>query len=131
MEADPEGTWYTFERGAEKTTGHSGWADVWKRGYFGWEYKGPRKDLAAAYNQLLQYAGSLENPPLLVVSDIQTIVVHSNFTNTVKRVETFTLDDLLDPRKLSLLAWRLDGARAVPDGNHHGQRQAPVLTRSP
>ena len=64
-EADPEGEWYCFERGASKLSGGEGWADVWKRGFFGWEYKGKRKDLRAAYVQLQQYAVALENPPLL------------------------------------------------------------------
>ena len=27
-QADPEGAWYTFERGVHKTTGQQGWADV-------------------------------------------------------------------------------------------------------
>lgn len=36
-EADPFGTFYGFERGATKTTGGEGCADVWKRGHFGWE----------------------------------------------------------------------------------------------
>ena len=44
-DADPKGEWYAFERGATKTTGGEGWADVWKRDHFGWEYKGKRKDL--------------------------------------------------------------------------------------
>ena len=39
-DADPAGEWYAFERGATKSTGGEGWADVWKRGHFGWEYKG-------------------------------------------------------------------------------------------
>jgi hypothetical protein len=30
--ADPRGEWYAFEKGATKTTGGEGWADVWKRG---------------------------------------------------------------------------------------------------
>ena len=64
--ADPDGTFYTFQRGVAKTGGGKGWADVWHRGRFGWEYKGKHKDLAAAYQQLLQYRESLENPPLLV-----------------------------------------------------------------
>ena len=76
---------------------------MWKKGHFAWEYKGPRADLEAAYEQLLQYRESLENPPLLVVSDLQTIEVHTNFTNSVKRITTFTLDDLLDPDKLDQL----------------------------
>ncbi len=50
--ADPEGAWYTFERGARKTGGGHGWADVWMRGRFGWEYKGKHKDLVAATAQL-------------------------------------------------------------------------------
>jgi hypothetical protein len=106
-EADPTGDFYTFERGAEKTAGPTGggkgWADVWKKGHFAWEYKGPRANLDAAYEQLLQYRESLENPPLLVVSDLQTIQVHTNFTNSVKQVSTLTLDDLLDPEKLDQL----------------------------
>jgi hypothetical protein len=51
--ADPDGGEYTFERGVTKTTGGQGWADVWMRGHFGWEYKGKHKDLAEAYQQLL------------------------------------------------------------------------------
>jgi hypothetical protein len=63
-DADSTGEWYAFERGATKTTGGEGWADVWKRDHFGWEYKGKRKDLKAAFAQLQQYALALENPPL-------------------------------------------------------------------
>jgi hypothetical protein len=61
-EADPEGTHYTFERGVTKTTGESGWADVWMRGHFGWEYKGKHKKLAEAYQQLLRYREDLDTP---------------------------------------------------------------------
>jgi hypothetical protein len=46
--ADPEGTWYTFERGTHKTGGGDGWADVWLRGHFDWEYKRKHKDLENA-----------------------------------------------------------------------------------
>ncbi len=38
-EADPTGESYAFEKGAQKTSGGDGWADVWKRGHFAWEYK--------------------------------------------------------------------------------------------
>ena len=61
---------YDFEAGASKQAGGSGWADVWKKGYFAWEYKGKHADLDKAYHQLLQYRESLLNPPLLIVSDI-------------------------------------------------------------
>ena len=88
---------YTFEAGAERlSTGRQGWADVWKRGHFGWEYKGRHADLAAAYRQLLDYREDLENPPALVVSDMDRIEVHTNFTGTRPAIETVTLDDLAE-----------------------------------
>jgi len=93
-QADSEGKWFTFERGADKSTGGQGWADVWKKGFFAWEYKGKHKDLDAAYAQLLRYCDALLNPPLLVVSDMETIVVHTNFNNTVRQDIRLTLDDL-------------------------------------
>jgi hypothetical protein len=93
-EADPEGTWYTFEKGAAKYGGGDGFADVWRRGHFAWEYKGKHKDLGAAYEHLLRYRESLDNPPLLVVSDMQRFEIHTNFTGTAKRVYSFELADL-------------------------------------
>ncbi len=102
-EADPTGQTFTFEAGATKQRGGQGWADVWKKGYFGWEYKGKHKDLDQAYQQLLQYRESLLNPSLLIVSDMEQIVIHTNFTNTVKRVVRIELDDLLKPESLAQL----------------------------
>lgn len=95
-EADPDHTWFTYEYGAAKTSGGDGWADVWKKGCFGWEAKGTHKSLDKAYEQLKMYADALENPPLLVVSDLHTIIVHTNFTNTVKREIKFAIEDLAD-----------------------------------
>lgn len=92
---DKTGESFTFEKGTDKTTGKKGFADVWKRSFFGWEYKGNHADLDKAYQQLLTYRESLENPPLLVVSDMNRILIHTNFTNTVKRVIELTYDDLL------------------------------------
>ena len=94
--ADPKGEWFAFEKGATKTTGGEGWADVWRKGCFAWEYKGPRKNLDKAFAQLLQYAVALENPPLLIVSDMDRIRIHTNWTNTVQEVHEFTLEDLVD-----------------------------------
>ncbi len=102
-EADPDGAWYTFERGVRKTTGQKGWADVWMRGRFGWEYKGKHKDLDAAYQQLLLYREDLENPPLLVVCDLDRFQVHTNFTGTAKQVHAFDLEGLADPENLDVL----------------------------
>jgi hypothetical protein len=93
-EADPTGDQYAFEKGAEKTLGGDGFADVWKRGHFAWEYKGKHKDLKAAYKQLLQYREALDNPPLLVVCDLDRFEIHTNFTNTPAIVHTFDLERL-------------------------------------
>ncbi|MBP6250947.1 MAG: hypothetical protein KA386_05835, partial [Leptothrix sp. (in: Bacteria)] len=69
--ADPEH--YCFERGLVKTGSAAartdGFADVWLRGHFAWEYKRPGRSLKEALKQLMLYALPLENPPLLVVSD--------------------------------------------------------------
>ena len=114
-EADLTGQTFTFEAGASVQRGGQGWADVWKRGYFAWEYKGKHKDLDAAYHQLLQYRESLQNPPLLVVSDMERIVIHTDFTNTVKRVIPIELEDLLTPdgrRYLRSLFYEPEALRA-------------------
>jgi len=100
---DPAHEWFTFERGATRTSGGRGCADVWRRDCFGWEYKGAGGDLRAAYRQLLNYSVALENPPLLIVSDMERIVLHTNWTNTVQEVHTLPLDDLLDGAKRDLL----------------------------
>lgn len=101
--ADPKGAWFTFEKGATRTGGGEGWADVWRKGCFGWEYKGRHKDLEAAYRQLLTYAVALENPPLLITCDTDRVVIRTNFTNTVQETHTLALDDLLDGAKRDLL----------------------------
>jgi type II restriction/modification system DNA methylase subunit YeeA len=102
-EADPTGEFFTFERGVEKAEGGNGWADVWKRNFFGWEYKGKHKDLRAAYRQLQLYRESLDNPPLLVVCDLDRIEVHTNFTGCAKRVYSFDLETLPLPENLDVL----------------------------
>ena len=94
--ADPKGEWFTFEKGASKTGGGEGWADVWRRGAFAWEYKGRKANLDKAFAQLQQYAVALENPPLLIVSDMETIRLHTNFTNTVQEIHTIPIEDLAD-----------------------------------
>lgn len=93
-EADPHGEWYAFEKGTLKLEGGNGFADVWKRRHFAWEYKGKHKSLVHAYRQLAQYREALENPPLLVVCDLNRFEIHTNFTGTSKVVHTFSLADL-------------------------------------
>ncbi|WP_052101402.1 class I SAM-dependent DNA methyltransferase [Novilysobacter arseniciresistens] len=99
-EADPTRSWFAFEYGAEKTVGGKGFADAWKKGFFGWEAKGTGRSLQDAYAQLKMYSDDLQNPPLLVVSDLQTIEIHTNFTNTVKEVHRFVVEDLVQPEVL-------------------------------
>ena len=74
---DPEN--YCFERGAKKLGGGDGWADVWKRACFGWENKKPGRNLDGALIQLTDYSPNLENPPLLVVSDRERIIINTFF----------------------------------------------------
>ena len=102
-EADPGGTWFTFERGAARATGGDGWADVWKKDYFGWEYKGTGRDLGAAYRQLLLYFGALENPPLLVTCDTDRIHVHTHFAGTPTRTLELSLEGLADVEQFDVL----------------------------
>ena len=94
-DTDATGDNYCFEKGATKTTGGQGFADVWKKGCFGWEYKGPSGNLQAAYGQLQRYAVALENPPLLIVSDTKQIVIHTNWTNSVREIHEIGLKDIL------------------------------------
>ena len=102
-QADPDHEWFTFEKGASKASGGRGWADVWRRGAFGWEYKSHGEDLDRAHTQLLNYSGALENPPLLIVSDMDVIRIHTNWTNTVQKVHTLRLPDLADAANRDLL----------------------------
>lgn len=102
-ETDPRQTWYTFERTLRQDSGRPGRADVFKSGYFAWEFKGVHRDLDEAYRQLQRYREALLNPPLLVVSDFRTIRVHTNFTNKVSDVHVIALDDLHEPAALEIL----------------------------
>ena len=95
-ELDEIGASYTFEKRVAKAgTGEQGYADVWKRGWFAWEYKSKGADLAKAYKQLNEYHESLENPPLLIVCDFVRFEVHTKFENSPSRVFAFELNDLL------------------------------------
>ena len=102
-DVDQTGETYCFEKGATKSTGGNGFADVWKKGCFGWEYKGPHKDLDRAHDQLLRYSVALENPPLLIVSDTKKIIIRTNWTNTIQEHHEIALTDLVDAAKRDLL----------------------------
>ena len=125
-EIDPDGAFYAFERGAARTgMAAGGWADVWKRGHFGWEYKrrsgGRSTTLAKALTQLQLYALALESPPPLIVSDIDVIEIHTAFQNAVQEVHTIRIEELLDPAVRERLRWCFDAP----------ERLRPVRTRAP
>ncbi|MEE9294590.1 MAG: DNA methyltransferase [Phycisphaerae bacterium] len=112
-EHDATGAEYTFEKGVPVTgpaskgsRGERGFADVWWKGKFAWEYKRKGKkhaDLIEAYRQLCQYREALENPPLLIVSDINHTEIHTNFTGTAKQLHVVELPELDTPESLALL----------------------------
>ncbi len=80
-----------------------GFADVWKKGCFGWEYKGKKKDLDQAYKQLLRYREALLNPPLLVVCDFDRYIVKTNFNGTVQETHEFTNEQIDQPKNWQIL----------------------------
>ncbi len=102
-DVDPKGEFFTFEMTAEKPDGAPGRADAWYKGKFIWEYKRPGSDLSKAYNQLLLYRESLDNPPLLITSDTHDIIIHTNFTNTAKKIHKIDLERLLTGDGFDLL----------------------------
>ena len=99
---------------------------MWKRHHFAWEYKGKHKNLDAAFNQLRQYALALENPPLLIVSDMARFRVRTNWTNSVSETHEFTLDDLADAANRNMLKW----AMAEPERLRPGETRQTVTERA-
>jgi len=89
--------------GDEAATNERGFADVWKKGCFAWEYKGKKKNLDEAYKQLLRYRESLLNPPLLVVCDFDRYIVRTNFNGTVQETHEFTNGQIDRPENLRIL----------------------------
>ncbi len=114
---------YCFERGVAKTGSRHGWADVWMRGCFAFEYKAPDRNLDAALKQLMTYALALENPPLLVVCDTQILQIHTHFTNAPSEVHTILLQDIGLPANLDKLRWLFTD----PD-KFHPQRTIAQIT---
>jgi MmeI, DNA-methyltransferase domain/MmeI, helicase spacer domain/MmeI, N-terminal domain/MmeI, target recognition domain len=116
-EADPSGSdFFCFQKRVVKDaelfdleapdTGEPnerGFADVWKKGCFAWEYKGKKKNLDEAYKQLLRYRESLLNPPLLVVCDFDRYIIRTNFNGTVQETHEFTNDQIDRPENLRIL----------------------------
>ena len=83
--------------------GDRGFADVWKKDCFAWEYKGKKKNLDEAYRQLLRYRESLLNPPLLVVCDFDRYIVRTNFNGAVQDTHEFTNATIDTPESQRIL----------------------------
>jgi hypothetical protein len=92
---------------------------VFKRSHFAWEYKGRRNNLDDALDQLKRYTLALDNPPLLIVSDLDRFRIVTNWTNTVSHRHEFDLEGLREPKNRERLKW----AFGEPD------RLKPGLTR--
>ena len=104
-EADPEGTFFTFEEGVQRATGGRGRADVWKRGHFAWEYKSKGESLEKAYSQLLSYRGGLDNPPLLVVCNFDEYRIYPQYPNLPGTPIIFKNSDLWRDNVRRYLEW--------------------------
>ena len=129
-EVDPNGEFFTFEKSLRKESGATGFADVWRKDCFAWEYKGLHADLSSAYGQLQLYRESLGNPPLLVVCDMDRYEVHTNFNNTVKRIYRFSnidipSDEPVDGTQFTPLQL-LRALFAEPDSLNPGKSQAKL-----
>ena len=119
---------YCFEKSLTKTGGKAGFADVWKRDHFAWEYKGKGKypSLDAAYAQLLLYKEDLDNPPVLVACDIANYEVHIAFTGYRTRVEKFTNADLANASARELLRFVF----TAPEQLRPIERQATITEKA-
>lgn len=124
--SDPTGREYAFEKAVRKAGGEQGFADVWRRGHFAFEYKRRGRSLSDAYQQLVLYQHDLENPPLLVVTDFVRFHVHTNFTGTPPLALSFTLDDLRGERVIWDGLTALEVLRAV---FHRPERLNPRVRR--
>ena len=70
--------------------------------------------------QLRRYVLALENPPLLIVSDMLRFRIHTNWTNSVSRTYEFGLDDLADGATRDKLKWAFsDPGRLRPGETRH------------
>jgi hypothetical protein len=119
-EVDTRGDTFCFEKGTTKAGGGHGFADVWKRGHFAWEYKKRKRSLDEAMAQLANYASALDNPPIHVACDTITFRIATRFTNTVATSMEFPLEELMQGDRLDLL-------RAV---FHDPEKLRPKVTRA-
>ena len=130
--ADKTGATFTYQKGTLKSDGGQiigqGFADVWFKDHFAIEYKGAgrHQTLTEALKQLRGYAGSLENPPLLVVCDIEHYEVHTNFNGAVTKTYTFTNADIATSRDVP--GTRFTALQILQRLFHHPEALRPQRT---
>ncbi|MFN8615682.1 MAG: type IIL restriction-modification enzyme MmeI [Dehalococcoidia bacterium] len=100
LEFDPGGERFAIQKSVTKLGGSTGAADAWFRGHFAIEYKGKGGNLEEAYRQLLEYRDNLENPPLLIVSDLDRIVIRTNYTGRTTRKIELSIDSFASGEKV-------------------------------
>ncbi len=128
-EHDPEGTIFSFETGTMKPDGRKGFADVFFRGHFIWEYKSVHKNLNKAYRQLQLYRENLQNPPLLITSDTHKIIIHTNFNNYPVRTHEINFADIISGDGVEKLRWAFyEPDRFKPEQNQQQITEATADT---
>ena len=69
-----------------------------------------------AFRQLRQYTLALDNPPLLIVCDLQRFRIHTSWTNSVSETHEFGLEDLRDSATRDKLKWALSDPERLRPG---------------
>ena len=89
---------FTFEKAVP-----GGFADAYKQGHFGWEFKRSHRQLQGAFDQLLRYQVYLQTPPLLVVSAFSLIRIQTNFPGKETVVHDIPITELTYPEQFNKL----------------------------
>ena len=89
---------FTFEKAVP-----GGFADAYKQGHFGWEFKRSYRQLQGAFDQLLRYQVYLQTPPLLVVSAFSLIRIQTNFPGKETVVHDIPIVELTYPEQFNKL----------------------------
>ena len=120
-----KGLEFIFERATREKEGKQGFADVYFENHFAIEYKAPNKHktLDEAYQQLQRYREPLKNPPLLIVTDINNWEIHTNFSNTEKKIYHFTNQEILNPDNQRILKQIFENPKQL-----HPDRSAEDVT---
>ena len=126
-DVDSSGSSFCYQKPNVKESGGPGFADLWYKDKFGWEYVSKGGNLEEKYKQLLQYRDTLANPPLLVVCDFDTIEVHTNINGTVSKLYRVSLDHLFDPT-LPVKGINMTGLQVIRACFHNPEALKPGQT---